>query len=323
MATVIRVKRRTNDEQFDKFVVKCKRRKTGDDSESPIFPTATNLLQSEDETSTILKLAATVQSEEEISAQIHRLTKTEAEEVAKKVPRATNLTAKNRKQIRTDAQNSRFKVVNCYRAIGNESNATDSDLMIVNIEKEIEPVAETATTTAEPSMPAMESDFVFDLYVVDGTQNVEIDYENLISIRPFDDLVYQATDDAYNESEYEDEDSNDENNWRNDYPDTDEDFSVGEDDMRRAVEDLNLGSNDELSSDESEYEVEPPIHFLNAEKEKIDEYGYFKRHGQIRANRQYYRKSRAQRAVVDDSDSDSDTSSGMERRRKDCDDDSD
>jgi Transcription factor Iwr1 len=50
----------------------------------------------------------------------------------------------------------------------------------------------------------------------------------------------------------EDEDSNDENNWRNDYPDedefSDEDGSIGERQMRKAV--ANFDIEDELSSDD-------------------------------------------------------------------------
>lgn len=53
-------------------------------------------------------------------------------------------------------------------------------------------------------------------------------------------LMYQGGDDAFNDTD-ESEDSNAEDNWRNDYPDTDEDFSVGEEDMRRAVEDIGIG----------------------------------------------------------------------------------
>lgn len=52
--------------------------------------------------------------------------------------------------------------------------------------------------------------------------------------------MYQGGDDAFNDTD-ESEDSNAEDNWRNDYPDTDEDFSVGEEDMRRAVEDIGIG----------------------------------------------------------------------------------
>lgn len=48
------------------------------------------------------------------------------------------------------------------------------------------------------------------------------------------------------DSENESEDSNDENNWRNDYPDEDEmagddNSSVGEADMRRAMNDFDIG----------------------------------------------------------------------------------
>ena len=52
--------------------------------------------------------------------------------------------------------------------------------------------------------------------------------------------------DSDDSSDADSEDSNAENDWRNDYPDEDEDgladgASVGEDDMVRAVEDLDLG----------------------------------------------------------------------------------
>lgn len=115
------------------------------------------------------------------------------------------------------------------------------------------------------------------------------------------------------ESDYDSEDSNDENNWRNEYPDTDEEFSIGEDDMRKAVEDLNIGkwicidfffgnskfnnnqilcmipgSDSDLSSDEPEYGDEPVVHFL--EHDEMTEYQYFKKYGHLRANKKYYRK---------------------------------
>ena len=54
------------------------------------------------------------------------------------------------------------------------------------------------------------------------------------------------------------EDSNDENNWRNDYPDEDDnaygedDESIDEDDMRRAVEQIDIDGDRELSSEDEE-----------------------------------------------------------------------
>jgi hypothetical protein len=68
----------------------------------------------------------------------------------------------------------------------------------------------------------------------------------------YDDYLYTWTRphlvndrDQESDDEIEDEDSNDENNWRNDYPDESDDDpdSVNEADMRRCVEDLNIGNN--------------------------------------------------------------------------------
>lgn len=75
------------------------------------------------------------------------------------------------------------------------------------------------------------------------------------SVQPFDDLIYgthreNGVNDTWDSEESED--SNDENNWRNDYPDTEEeedDESVGAKDIRRAVEDIDLEGEHELSSD--------------------------------------------------------------------------
>lgn len=57
--------------------------------------------------------------------------------------------------------------------------------------------------------------------------------------------------DSEDDNNAEDEDSNDEGNWRNDYPDEEEmsdDESIGERDMRRAMASFNVDN--ELSSDD-------------------------------------------------------------------------
>lgn len=77
----------------------------------------------------------------------------------------------------------------------------------------------------------------------------------LCSVQPFDDLIYgthreNGVNDTWDSEESED--SNDENNWRNDYPDTEEEDeeSVGESDIRLAVENMDLEGDRELSSDD-------------------------------------------------------------------------
>lgn len=58
------------------------------------------------------------------------------------------------------------------------------------------------------------------------------------------DLYRDAAKSDSEDNDSEDEDSNDENNWRNDYPDEDDyNESVGEDDMREAMEDFDIGKN--------------------------------------------------------------------------------
>ena len=75
------------------------------------------------------------------------------------------------------------------------------------------------------------------------------------SILEYNDYLYsrpRLTNSDSESDDHEDEDSNDENNWRNDYPDEDEmsDNSIGEREMRRAMNDIEIGN--ELSSDDDQ-----------------------------------------------------------------------
>lgn len=80
----------------------------------------------------------------------------------------------------------------------------------------------------------------------------------LCSILEYNDYLYSrprlVNSDSDDEVDVEDEDSNDENNWRNDYPDEEVEISdnesVGERQMRLAMNNFEIGN--ELSSDEEE-----------------------------------------------------------------------
>lgn len=313
MAAVIRVKRRINEEPFDKFVLNCKRRRTSDDECSSNVVTP-NQLETSDETTTILKFTGTIQTEDDLKTHITRLTKSKAEESVRKTRKIVNVTTKNREQLKANAQNSRFKVINCFRSVSNDGDGADGgSLTIVDVIKDDTtetndeiPKTDPATDEANTMVTMMETDFVYDLYMVDDEQNTQIDYETMISIRPFDDLVYQVNDDTYADSDNNSEDSNDEDNWRNEYPDTDNEFSVGEEDMRRAVEELNFGSDDNLSSDESDYDREPVVHFLDADDD-LSAFDYFKKYGRVKSHKQYYRTTQRGRDVAASHDADSDS----------------
>ncbi|XP_019561485.3 probable RNA polymerase II nuclear localization protein SLC7A6OS [Aedes albopictus] len=274
MAAVIRLKRRVDEDPLDAFVLNCKRQRTElpDPNRNAADPEPTG------ETSTVLKFAGTFTKSDNISSHL-RLSKDEAKEAISRVHRPKNA-VRNREASRQKAQNSRFRIVNCTRSLGEVDGVEGAT--IVDVERDIVAAAAVAgpsKNAAEESsstngveqkrpedVPAAEQDYVYDLYVADeAQQQLHIPYipDNLddISVAIYDDPLYSShrglgdrSDDSAGE---ESEDSNDENNWRNDYPDEDEDVfgdcqSVDEDDMRRAVEELDLEGDRELSSDEEE-----------------------------------------------------------------------
>lgn len=326
-SAVIRVKRRITDEPFDKFVLNCKRQKTNHDLGIEEIGANAKITDQTD-TKTILKLAATVSVDDDIKTHLTRLQRSDPEEIANRTHKPVNVIARLREQLKDDARNSRFKVVNCFRSIENDADEksadgiTSRDVTVVDvIKEELESKSNNSeiegTTITEPSQSI--DKFVYDLYLVDsGEQPTEIDIDSYI-IRPFDDLMYQVNDDTLDKSDIDSEDSNDEANWRNEYPDTDDGLSIGEEDMRRAVEDLNFGSeNDNLSSDDddSNYGEDPVIHFIdeNDGDDDENEYGYFKKYGQVRNHASYYRSNRSNQANLvafdeDDSDIDDNPSS--------------
>lgn len=308
-SAVIRVKRRITEEPFDKFVLDCKRFKTANDDNNENVGSESSQNAETDNKRTILHLAATINEDEDINSHITRLRKVDAEELARKVRKPLDITNKLRQQLKDDAQNQRFKVVNYFRSIENDEagTAASSDaknITVVDVIKEEskEPCGENHM----PSEPVLSNSgkFVYDLYLVPESERLtEVDIKQYISIRPFDDLVYQANDETLDDSDIDSEDSNDEANFRNEYPSTDDNFSIGEDDMRRAVEELNVGSDGDLSSDDEDvYGKEPAIHFI--ENGEMDEFEYFKKHGRIQSHNAYYRKNKARNLARCDEDDD-------------------
>lgn len=319
-AAVIRVKRRITDEPFDKFVLNCKRIKTGHDTYEQSGANAHDSNEI-DNTKTILKLAATVSTEDDIKTHITRLRKADAEEIVQKTRKPDRVIQKLREQFKDESQKHRFKVVNCFRSIDTndlENMASSSsgstqhqDITVVDVIKEDEHPTDSQTNEVNTAAAATASqnDFVYDLYVVQsGEQPTQIDINNY-TIRPFDDLVYQINDETLKDSDHDSEDSNDEANWRNEYPDTDDGLSIEEDDMRRAVEDLNFSTDSsEPSSVECmlKYADDPVIHFMNESEDDENEYDYFKKHGHVRNHAAYYRRNR--RKPTNDTHDDDDES---------------
>ncbi|XP_035914851.1 probable RNA polymerase II nuclear localization protein SLC7A6OS [Anopheles stephensi] len=301
MATVIRLKRRVDEDPLNAFVLNCKRQRvegdTGDEDSNANATDAAGAAAAG--TSTILKFAGTFTKAEGIASHIQNIHKDQAKDALSRVHRP-NITSRNRLATKQTAQNSRFKIVNCTRAIANVDSDPSSDTRpitttIVDVEREVARLD--STSDALPHMPALASvapdivnsvtaaaagsnlqqehqqqhqqpeqlpyfnengvHYVYDLYVADASQNVThipyyIDNLDDLSVMVCDDPLYASHRglDSDDSSEVDSEDSNAEDNWRNDYPDEDEGESIGDEDMVRAVEDLDLDGERELSSDD-------------------------------------------------------------------------
>uniref|UniRef100_A0A182IYP4 Probable RNA polymerase II nuclear localization protein SLC7A6OS n=1 Tax=Anopheles atroparvus TaxID=41427 RepID=A0A182IYP4_ANOAO len=283
MATVIRLKRRVDEDPLNAFVLNCKRQRV-EGSSAELEPNA----NVEEGSSTILKFAGTFTKAEGIASHLQNIHKDQAKDAVSRVHRP-NITPRNRLATKQNAQNNRFKIVNCTRSITNlESEQTETAIptTIVDVERDDVRLEEVVVTAGqqEPALitPATEDvaarqeqmqqsfgghysyengvHYVYDLYVADTSPNVtHIPYftGNLdeLSVMVCDDPLYSSHRglDSDDSSDADSEDSNAENNWRNEYPeeeDQQDDKSIGEEDILRAVEELDLDGERELSSDD-------------------------------------------------------------------------
>ncbi|XP_011193580.2 probable RNA polymerase II nuclear localization protein SLC7A6OS [Zeugodacus cucurbitae] len=180
----------------------------------------------------------------------------------KSVRPPSNHTERARQEMRQALHESRFRVVNCMRTTLEDANAAEAakEVTIVDIEKQDAgaqtnnvPSAQAdgqphlsqhaaqqqrqtidgdaqhmpAHDHANNAQQATDSDtgYVYDLYLPENELQVEyadMMDDNYLSIRPYDDLVYE---DRFNDDDEDEdsEDSNNENYYTNDYPDEDDD----------------------------------------------------------------------------------------------------
>ncbi|XP_018334863.2 probable RNA polymerase II nuclear localization protein SLC7A6OS, partial [Agrilus planipennis] len=152
-------------------------------------------------------------------------------------------------------KNSRYKIINCQR-LKNENTSTSSlvneelhfTIYDIENEKEINNSSETNSDS-----------YLYDLYYAHWAEfQKDVEDNELISVYPLSDqLIYGSyRDNGINERDTdESEDSNDENNWRNDYPDESDMESVTEDDMLNAVNKISLDHENSLSSDDDDDDI--------------------------------------------------------------------
>ncbi|KAM7354202.1 female sterile (2) ltoPP43 [Cochliomyia hominivorax] len=109
--------------------------------------------------------------------------------------------------------------------------------------------AAATASTVNLTMPTdSDTGYVYDLYIPDNEQQadyVDLMDDNYLSVRAFDDFIYEDRYNDEDDDEYDSEDSNQENYFGNEYPDEDDDAALNSD-------------RDDL--DEDEYEDESTKH---------------------------------------------------------------
>ncbi|KAM3959171.1 female sterile (2) ltoPP43 [Aphomia sociella] len=239
-STVLRVKRRYEDNPQDALVLMCKRIKTDTEELSP----------------SLFVFRGTVDTQETIS--VKDITP-KSDVKLKPTHDVSEIIDKIRKERKNASSQSRYEVVNCSRGLKECDIASNELYHLVDLEKAN--AKENNIKYAYDLYTAAKQDF--DVSMLDNIVSIE-DYESELILGSYRDNG-RRTPSTDNDDE---DDSNDENNWRNDYPDS-EPSSIDEEDMVRAMEKCDV--EDDLSSDTGEDKIydDPPELF----KEDVKRYG--------------------------------------------------
>ncbi|XP_023307460.2 probable RNA polymerase II nuclear localization protein SLC7A6OS [Lucilia cuprina] len=266
MPAVVRVKRRIDEEPLSAFVLNGKRRRLEEETGasggalnnkeelSTLLKFAGTIKEQDDTATTQYARLSKEQAKELVLQKSHK---------------SSNFNEKLRQEVRQQQQEQRFRVVNCLRTTleGDKNEASASadkktnEITIVDIEKhnatttpnaddnktvtksttnehllEASTSAAAAATSAAAAALTMPTDsdtgYVYDLYIPDNEQQadyVDLMDDNYLSVRAFDDLIYEDRYNNEDDEEYDSEDSNQENYFANEYPDEDDDAAMNSD----------------------------------------------------------------------------------------------
>ncbi|KAF7996701.1 hypothetical protein HCN44_002347 [Aphidius gifuensis] len=258
MATVLRVKRRCEDEPLDHLLISCKRKKINEETEeSHVEADVQNLHRA------VVKFAGTFDHQEiNIAKHLKNQTKDDIETNYKK-PTIKNVIENSRIKVKESSRQNRWKVINCSRSVDNkidddDEKISDNGMTIIDVED---------CSTELPHDEAAK--YVYDIYYAENDSNDELSFDTGVTIHEMEEgwLVYDdhREGEGYNCDDPDDSDSNSESNWRTDYGDEEDDYIdndndslVDEDDMVQAfnrcgVDDEFDNPYDEESSDDDDY----------------------------------------------------------------------
>ncbi|KAL0894438.1 hypothetical protein ABMA27_013040 [Loxostege sticticalis] len=248
MSTVLRVKRKLEDNPQDALVLLCKRMKSNTEEISP----------------SLFVFRGTVDNQETTSVK-NVVPKTDFK--LKSTNNVNDIIDKMRKERKEASTENRYEIVNCSRGLKDESEKENDDAFdLVDLQRKDD--EEQNVQYAYDLYTAAKQDF--HVSMLDNLVSIE-NYETSLIFGSYRDNGLQSSD---NEAD-DDDDSNDENNWRNEYPDT-EQSSIDEDDMVRAMEKCDM--EDDLSSDTGEDKIydDPPDLFNEDAKRYGEAYAKYK-----------------------------------------------
>ncbi|CAK1549609.1 unnamed protein product [Leptosia nina] len=235
-STVLRVKRRLEDNPQDALVLLCKRRKTDEEEISPSLFVFRGSVENQ-EAKNVIQI---------VPKDIKLKPKTDVDDIIKKI-------RQERKEVSSE---NRYEVVNCCRGL------KDDAVNLIDL-KQLGEESDNVKYTYD-LYTAIKEDF--DISMLDNLVSIE-NYETDLILGTYRENGQDSSDAAD-----DDDDSNDENNWRNDYPDS-EPSSIDEDDIIAAMERCDL---DDLSTEDEDVYTDPPDLFNEDVKKYGASYAKYK-----------------------------------------------
>ncbi|KAL0273742.1 UNVERIFIED_CONTAM: hypothetical protein PYX00_006347 [Menopon gallinae] len=247
MNTIIRVKRHLQDDPVEAVRLECKRRRTEEAEGPSSFEKVLNFLGTVDNKDDELVSQRTLG--------ISPIYQKRVKDLKSQKP-TQEVLSKIRKEADARSKESRFKVISCKRSISNteesESKGDGQKENIAIVDVSLEKNCDLKNSDCS------EDNFVYDIYSAnlenDDFNNIFLD--NVIGIKPYtsEPIFEYRNPEDYTDEDFDpdEDDSNDENNWRNSYPD--EDGSDSEEIDVLTCQFGNIGRNVsyELSSDDGE-----------------------------------------------------------------------
>ncbi|XP_042908989.1 probable RNA polymerase II nuclear localization protein SLC7A6OS [Parasteatoda tepidariorum] len=288
-AAVLRLKRKASSEPIEGLVIALKKSKEYDSNEV-FFKFAATVKSDTDSIKEHIQAALSKEKESKL------LKWRDPKGAAVRQKNVSNICEKLRNECKAVSEKKRLEYLNNRRLIFTETvpildddkespvqSAEVRDLFHLYdiIEENEEPKKQlddgdnTITCNGTPLIREKVSDYVYDVYVANGQFDNSF-VENAVSLRPCtvtnEDLYFGDSDD--NSEVYEDEDdSNDESNWRNEYPEDEEsgaDQESEEFDENRYYNEIRQSFNHVSLGDCSD---EEPFHYSKVMHEIEDEYG--------------------------------------------------